>query len=166
VLHEAQRRRTLATGGVYAYVRHPQYVGFVLVKFGFLLQWPTLLTLAMFPVLVFMYARLARSEEREALAEFGSHYERYMRGVPGLIPRLSDLTGGPKHGSAGRPDGVGPSAKHRIGFQKIIADFIAILLIERKQAPLRSPGRSIATQREMRCVPCRQPSAGRAVTNC
>ncbi len=102
VLYEAQRRRTLATGGVYAYVRHPQYVGFVLVMFGFLLQWPTLLTLAMFPVLVFMYTSLARIEEREALAEFRSDYERYMRGVPGFIPRLSDLTSGPKHGSSGQ----------------------------------------------------------------
>jgi protein-S-isoprenylcysteine O-methyltransferase Ste14 len=60
--------------------------------FGFLLQWPTLLTLAMFPVLVFMYARLARTEEREALAEFGAEYERYMHNVRSFIPRL----GGPK----------------------------------------------------------------------
>jgi protein-S-isoprenylcysteine O-methyltransferase Ste14 len=92
VLYEAQRRHALATSGVYAYVRHPQYIGFVLVMFGFLLQWPTLLTLAMFPVLVFMYTRLARIEERESLAQFGSDYERYMQDVPGFIPRLS----GPK----------------------------------------------------------------------
>jgi methanethiol S-methyltransferase len=88
VLYEAQRRRQLATSGVYAYVRHPQYVGFVLVMFGFLLQWPTLLTLAMFPVLVFMYARLARAEERESVAAFGSAYEKYMCDVPAFIPRI------------------------------------------------------------------------------
>jgi len=69
--------------------------------FGFLLQWPTLLTLAMFPVLVFMYVRLARIEERETLAEFGVEYQRYMREVPGFIPRLGDLIGGPKRGRAG-----------------------------------------------------------------
>jgi protein-S-isoprenylcysteine O-methyltransferase Ste14 len=62
--------------------------------FGFLLQWPTLLTLAMFPVLVFMYARLARAEEREALAEFGPAYERYMRDVPAFIPRLGGREAG------------------------------------------------------------------------
>jgi methanethiol S-methyltransferase len=101
VLYEAQRNRTLATTEVYAYLRHPQYAGFVLVMFGFLLQWPTLLTLAMFPVLVFMYVRLARTEEREALAEFGEVYERYMRDVPAFFPRLSDLIGGPKRGRAG-----------------------------------------------------------------
>jgi protein-S-isoprenylcysteine O-methyltransferase Ste14 len=89
VLYEAQRRRALATTGPYAHVRHPQYVGFVLVLFGFLLQWPTLLTLAMFPVLVVMYLRLARSEEREALAEFGDAYRHYMAEVPAFFPALS-----------------------------------------------------------------------------
>ncbi len=91
ILYEAQRRQTLATSGIYAYLRHPQYVGFILVMFGFLLQWPTILTVAMFPVLVFMYARLARTEEQEALAEFGPAYERYMHDVPGFIPRLRAL---------------------------------------------------------------------------
>lgn len=89
VLYDAQRARTVATTGPYARVRHPQYVGFILVMFGFLLQWPTLLTLLMFPVLVLMYIRLARIEEREALAEFGEAYRRYMAAAPGWIPRLS-----------------------------------------------------------------------------
>jgi len=88
VLYEAQQQHRLATTGVYSRVRHPQYVGFVLVMFGFLVQWPTLLTLAMFPVLVFMYARLARTEEREAIREFGDQYRAYVDNVPGFIPRL------------------------------------------------------------------------------
>jgi protein-S-isoprenylcysteine O-methyltransferase Ste14 len=102
VLYEAQHRYAPATTGIYSYVRHPQYIGFILVMFGFLLQWPTLLTLAMFPVLVFMYVKLARTEEREALREFGRDYERYMRDVPGFIPRIGDLISGPKHGQAGQ----------------------------------------------------------------
>jgi protein-S-isoprenylcysteine O-methyltransferase Ste14 len=89
VLYEAQRRGELATTGPYSHVRHPQYVGFILVMFGFLLQWPTLLTLLMFPVLVWMYVRLARSEERDALAEFGETYRAYARRVPAFLPRLS-----------------------------------------------------------------------------
>ncbi len=101
VLYAAQRRHTLATTGAYAYVRHPQYVGFVLIMFGFLLQWPTLLTLAMFPVLVFMYVRLARTEEREALAEFGAAYQQYMRDVPAFIPRLGVRHDSTTHGQAG-----------------------------------------------------------------
>ena len=88
VLHSAQQRRALATAGPYSYVRHPQYVGFILVMFGFLVQWPTLLTLAMFPVLTFMYVKLAKSEEREAIAEFGNVYTAYAIDVPGFIPRL------------------------------------------------------------------------------
>jgi methanethiol S-methyltransferase len=86
VLYEAQQRQSLATSGAYSYVRHPQYVGFILVMFGFLVQWPTVLTLAMFPVLVVMYVKLARAEEREALAAFGDEYRRYMADVPEFIP--------------------------------------------------------------------------------
>lgn len=101
VLYEAQRRHTLAVTGAYAYVRHPQYDGLVLVMLGFLLQWPTVLTFVMFPVLVFMYVRLARIEEREALAEFGPAYERYMSEVPAFLPRLGRLAGGRKHNRTG-----------------------------------------------------------------
>ena len=94
VLWAAKRARTLATTGPYAHVRHPQYVGFILVMFGFLLQWPTLLTLAMFPALVWMYVRLARSEEREAAKEFGEAYAAYAARTPGFIPRLAGLRRG------------------------------------------------------------------------
>lgn len=87
VLYAAQRAGTLATSGPYAHVRHPQYAGFILVLLGFLVQWPTLLTLAMFPVLVWMYLRLARSEEREAEAEFGPAWRRYAERVPPFVPR-------------------------------------------------------------------------------
>jgi methanethiol S-methyltransferase len=108
VLYQAQRQRTLATTGIYSYIRHPQYLGFVLLMFGFLLQWPTLLTLAMFPVLVFMYVRLARIEEREGLAEFGPDYQRYVQEVPGFLPRLGDLIGGAKRGRTGKRPSVKP----------------------------------------------------------
>jgi protein-S-isoprenylcysteine O-methyltransferase Ste14 len=54
-------------------------------------QWPTLLTLAMFPILVVMYVRLAKTEERQAIGEFGSAYTEYAREVPGFIPRLTRL---------------------------------------------------------------------------
>ncbi len=98
MLYKAQKNHQLAATGVYAYVRHPQYAGFIAIMFGFLLQWPTLLTLAMFPVLVVMYVRLARAEEREALAEFGDAYRRYMARVPGFVPRLGGKSS-PRAGS-------------------------------------------------------------------
>ena len=69
-------------------MRHPQYVGFILVMLGFLLQWPTLLTLAMFPVLTVMYVRLAHHEEADSIAAFGAEYRDYIARVPAFIPRL------------------------------------------------------------------------------
>ena len=94
VLYEAQRAHRLAVSGPYVRVRHPQYAGFVLIMFGFLLQWPTLVTLAMFPILVYMYARLARREEQEVLAEFGDEYRSYMARTPAFFPRLRKFSGG------------------------------------------------------------------------
>jgi protein-S-isoprenylcysteine O-methyltransferase Ste14 len=89
VLYQAQRDHTLARSGPYARVRHPQYDGFVLIMFGFLLQWPTILTLAMFPVLVWMYVRLARSEER-----FGAAFWPSLAGVCGPYPAILSTVGG------------------------------------------------------------------------
>lgn len=88
VLHAAQVKGELATSGPYAVVRHPQYVGFIAVLLGFLLQWPTLPTLLMFPVLVTMYVRLARFEEREAVRQFPVRYPDYAAHVPAFIPHL------------------------------------------------------------------------------
>jgi protein-S-isoprenylcysteine O-methyltransferase Ste14 len=87
VLFEAARSGRLATTGPYAWVRHPQYDGLLLVMIGFLLQWPTLPTLVMFPILVWFYVRLARSEERDAAAQFGDAWTAYAARVPGFIPR-------------------------------------------------------------------------------
>ena len=86
-LYQAQRRHSLATTGPYAKVRHPQYDAFVLIMFGFLLQWPTILTLLMFPVLVWMYVRLARTEERDAEAHFGEQWREYAARTPRFIPQ-------------------------------------------------------------------------------
>ncbi|MEH1872151.1 methyltransferase family protein [Nostoc sp.] len=86
VLYKAQRSHTLAVSGPYATIRHPQYVGFIVIILGFLLQWPTLLTLLMFPILVTMYIRLAHQEERDALAEFGDEYARYAAVTPAFLP--------------------------------------------------------------------------------
>jgi protein-S-isoprenylcysteine O-methyltransferase Ste14 len=88
VLYQAQQGRGLATTGPYAHVRHPQYAAFTLIMLGFLVQWPTLLTLAMFPVLVVMYVRLAQREEREALSAFGEAYARYAARTPAWWPNL------------------------------------------------------------------------------
>ena len=86
-LFRAQKTRTLATRGPYGRIRHPQYAGFVLIMVGFLLQWPTFATLAMFPVLLIVYSRLAIREEREVAAEYGAAWDEYAAATSRFIPR-------------------------------------------------------------------------------
>lgn len=97
-LHAAQQKGELAITGPYRLVRHPQYDGFILVMFGFLLMWPTLLTLAMFPILVVVYVRLAKQEEKLVREEFGNAYDEYAKTVPAFLPALKN-TGMPQQGS-------------------------------------------------------------------
>lgn len=87
VLYQAVQRNELATTGPYARIRHPQYVAFVAVMFGFLLQWPTLITLLMFPLFLWVYVRLAHAEERGAEAHFGEQWREYAARTPRFIPK-------------------------------------------------------------------------------
>ena len=64
---------------------------------GFLVQWPTFITLIMFPILVTMYVRLARREEKDAQAEFGDDYARYADRTPAFLPRLWPAESAPAH---------------------------------------------------------------------
>ena len=78
----------LVTTGLYGWVRHPQYFGLFLITVGMLIQWPTIVTAAMWPILMYMYYRLVLREEREMEASFGERYAAYKREVPMLLPRL------------------------------------------------------------------------------
>ncbi len=86
-LYRATQRSELACKGPYARIRHPQYVAFVLVMFGFLLQWATIITLLLFPILVWVYVRLAHIEERDAEARFGDQWREYAAHTPRFIPQ-------------------------------------------------------------------------------
>jgi protein-S-isoprenylcysteine O-methyltransferase Ste14 len=88
VLYAAQESKTLARTGPYARIRHPQYLAFIVIMVGFLLQWPTLLTLVMFPILVTMYVRLAHREEREVERELAGEWRSYAAVTPRWIPRI------------------------------------------------------------------------------
>ncbi len=78
----------LVTDGIYRYVRHPQYLGLIIITVGLLIQWPTIITLAMWPVLAVMYYRLAKKEEKEAIEVFGERYEEYKRHTPMFLPSM------------------------------------------------------------------------------
>lgn len=83
----ATREGRLATDGLYGVVRHPQYSGIMLAVFGQIVHWPTVVTLALFPVIALAYVRLARKEEQEMVRRFGADYEAYLRRVPMFFPR-------------------------------------------------------------------------------
>ena len=93
VLHAAQQQHALAVDGIYARIRHPQYAAFIVIMFGFLLQWPTLPTVLMFPILVYVYVRLARHEEQTTLEEFGDDYRDYMNRTPAFLPSRKSANG-------------------------------------------------------------------------
>ncbi len=72
--------------GLYKYIRHPQYTGFFLMIIGFLVQWPTIITLLMAPVLFIVYIRLAKREEDDVIQVFGDKYLEYRDSVPAFFP--------------------------------------------------------------------------------
>lgn len=78
------------TEGIYTYMRHPQYTGIYLAIFGQLIHWPTIPTLVLFPVIVWVYYRLSRKEEKALIKEFGEEYRAYMGRVPMFFPRRGD----------------------------------------------------------------------------
>lgn len=83
-----QGKGKLVTTGLYSYIRHPQYLGFLLITLGMNIQWLTFIMLALWPVLVVLYYRLSKTEEKEAEKRYGENYLKYKLSVPGFIPRL------------------------------------------------------------------------------
>ena len=83
-----QAKGKLVTTGLYRYIRHPQYLGFLLITLGMNVQWLTIIMLALWPVLVILYNKLSKTEEKEAEERFGEEYLKYKRRVPGFIPRI------------------------------------------------------------------------------
>jgi len=79
-------RDELATTGIYAYVRHPQYLGILILTLSMIVQWATIPTVLMWPILLILYYRLARQEEKEMEARFGERYREYKSKVPMLLP--------------------------------------------------------------------------------
>lgn len=87
-LHRARKENRLTTDRLYGLVRHPQYTGLFIALFGEgIVHWPTIFSVALFPVIVLAYYLLARSEERKVEEEFGDEYREYRKRVPMFIPR-------------------------------------------------------------------------------
>lgn len=86
LIHEAKSDE-LVTNGIYAHIRHPQYDGMFLITIGLLIQWPSVTSLIMWPILMFAYYRLAKREERTLERQFGKKFLEYKERVPAFIPR-------------------------------------------------------------------------------
>lgn len=85
-VHKSEGR--LVTDGIYAYMRHPQYTGIFIITLAFMIQWPTLTTLILWPFVIAMYVRLARREEQDVLQKYPEKYREYMQRTPMFFPRL------------------------------------------------------------------------------
>ena len=86
-VYRARQQGVLATRGLYAMVRHPQYTGLLLGLFGEgVVHWPTLFSVTLFPIICVAYVLLARKEEAHMFALFGEEYRRYHNRVPMFIP--------------------------------------------------------------------------------
>jgi protein-S-isoprenylcysteine O-methyltransferase Ste14 len=86
VYYRKLTRRGMATRGIYTRVRHPQYAFLILSSIGMLLLWPRYVVLVSFVTMLFAYYFLARVEEHECSAKFGSTYEEYLRTTPMFLP--------------------------------------------------------------------------------
>ena len=76
----------LVTDGIYRYIRHPQYTGFLLITLGMLFDWATLPMLIMWPIMAVLYTRLAKKEEGDMAEEFGQAYEEYSQKTGMFLP--------------------------------------------------------------------------------
>jgi len=82
------KAKALVTTGLYSVIRHPQYLGFMFITLGMLVQWPSIFTIILWPVLSFMYYRLSKIEDREIGKQFGEAFQKYKITVPAFLPHL------------------------------------------------------------------------------
>lgn len=75
------------TGGLYRWIRHPQYLAVAIMGIGVLLHWPRFLVLVGYVTMLFLYYFLARHEEQRCLARFGASYQEYMERTGMFFPR-------------------------------------------------------------------------------
>ncbi len=91
LIYAARKEEKLVTGGIYQYIRHPQYTGIYLAIFGQLIHWPTIPTLVLFPVIIWAYYRLSRREEKVMIETFGDEYKTYMERTPMFFPGRGNI---------------------------------------------------------------------------
>jgi len=87
-VYKARDEHKLVTTKLYALARHPQYTGLFIALFGEgIVHWPTLFSVGLFPIIVFIYYRLSLREEAAVTKEFGDKYLAYKAKTPMFIPK-------------------------------------------------------------------------------
>ena len=81
-------RRGPALGGLYRWIRHPQYLALAATGLGLAILWPRFLTIVLWTVMVGLYYLLARDEERRMVKQFGDQYREYMARTGMFLPRM------------------------------------------------------------------------------
>jgi protein-S-isoprenylcysteine O-methyltransferase Ste14 len=105
-------RKGPVTGGMYRFIRHPQYAALIVAGFGMLLVWPRYLMLVLYVSMVFVYLALAKHEEQLCLGRFGKPYADYLARTGRFFPALFSRRG---------------TVKFRHGALKMLGIYIIVL---------------------------------------
>jgi protein-S-isoprenylcysteine O-methyltransferase Ste14 len=134
-------RRGPALGGLYRWIRHPQYLALALAGLGLAILWPRILTIVLWTVMVGLYTLLARDEERRMVNQFGDRYSEYMARTGRFLPRGLEALGR-------RPFPRSPVLGPTIGFVILVVVAVggafALRAYTVARLPLWSSGRVVA----------------------
>ena len=88
VFGEVREKPSVIRKGVFSRVRHPMYLGALLLYLGFLVSTFSLIAAGIWGIIIIFYYFNSKHEEKLLLAKFGKDYKDYQREVPMLIPRI------------------------------------------------------------------------------
>ena len=88
VLEQVHDPPTLVDSGVYAWVRHPMYLGILLFCLAFLLISVSLVSIVIWIAFFIFYDRMAAYEEKSLIEILGEEYTAYQKRVSKWLPQL------------------------------------------------------------------------------
>jgi hypothetical protein len=80
-------KRGTVVGGIYSYIRHPQYLSLAIAGIGLSILWPRLLSVVCWLAMVMIYYFLSRDEERRMLKLYEAGYRQYMERTGMFFPK-------------------------------------------------------------------------------
>jgi protein-S-isoprenylcysteine O-methyltransferase Ste14 len=86
---EGPEAPTVIETGILGHVRHPLYLGVLIIYISFIIGTFSVISFAIFVIVAVIYNKLANYEEQDLERIFGEEYLEYKTRVPKWIPRLS-----------------------------------------------------------------------------